>query len=310
MNDNCSDNAAITCEPCAMISIKSQNLAPPRIEDPREVSAYFAICVTVDTRNGHGHIEKHGESSLFRAFQNIMPQVRFNFPLLSNGFIRSLCLIHFTVHAPLALTAPAMCLVFLAPEALPDRRPCNQSAVAGGTGSKDGSPAQNSTRSSSGGAASSAPAPAAAASAGACPFLRALRPTAAGDRVIATDVCLAFHPFSLLPSILSPARSMVGRQLAWWTAGGRRIRSLSWIVRLTGSDRRMGGSANRSTSACASHRRRRTRSDDRSAATARRQEETPTTVFTQPPSPPHPRQHTHRMARRRAPALSSSRRPA
>lgn len=44
-------------------------------QDPRDFAASFALAVTEPTGLGHGLIVKHGEESLFRTLQLLLPQV-------------------------------------------------------------------------------------------------------------------------------------------------------------------------------------------------------------------------------------------
>jgi hypothetical protein len=58
-----------------------------RIEDPRKIAAIFAMAVTAETRMGEGYLEKHGDASLFRAFQRVMPQVNIRLDARHSGEI-------------------------------------------------------------------------------------------------------------------------------------------------------------------------------------------------------------------------------
>jgi hypothetical protein len=47
----------------------------PRVENPRNLAAAFAMAVTAQTPVGRGWIARNGKESLFRTLQRIMPQV-------------------------------------------------------------------------------------------------------------------------------------------------------------------------------------------------------------------------------------------
>jgi hypothetical protein len=51
----------------------------PRVENPRNLAAAFAMAVTAQTPVGRGWIARNGKESLFRTLQRIMPQVSVHF---------------------------------------------------------------------------------------------------------------------------------------------------------------------------------------------------------------------------------------
>ncbi len=52
-----------------------------RIENPRQLSAAFAIAVTSKSDSPHCWVARNGEESIFRTLQRILPQVDRNFLL-------------------------------------------------------------------------------------------------------------------------------------------------------------------------------------------------------------------------------------
>ena len=60
----------------------------------RNLAAFFAIAVTVDTSFGRGYIDRHGNATLFNALRRVLPQVCYPMKLLCKYWKYMVCLSH------------------------------------------------------------------------------------------------------------------------------------------------------------------------------------------------------------------------